>query len=64
MLHIQRKRAREICYDSSKLSSTVQSSRLASVFLRFSLLSLIFLNLQTFGEGLDFCFDGSKEGTS
>ena len=23
---------------------------------------LIFFNLQSFGEGLDFCFDGSKEG--
>jgi hypothetical protein len=41
---------------------TMEAARLASVFLRFSLLSLILFNLQTFGEGLDFCFDGSKEG--
>jgi hypothetical protein len=23
---------------------------------------MIFLNLQSFGEGIDFCFDASKEG--
>jgi hypothetical protein len=62
MLPIQRKREKQICHESSKLSSTVQFSRLASVLLRFSLLSLIFLNLQAFEEGLDFCFDASKEG--
>ncbi|CAB3985913.1 Hypothetical predicted protein, partial [Paramuricea clavata] len=55
--------AKQICHESLKLTSTVQFSRLASVLLRFSLLTLIFLNLQTFGEGLDFCFDASKEET-
>ena len=28
----------------------------------FSFWFIIFFNLQSFGEGLDFCFDGSKEG--
>ena len=62
MLPVQWEKAKQICHESLQPSSTVQFSRFASVLLRFSLLTLIFLNLQTFGEGLDFCFDASKEG--
>ncbi|XP_028414913.1 uncharacterized protein LOC114538000 [Dendronephthya gigantea] len=36
-------------------------AHLPSVFLGFNLVLLIFLNLQTFGDALDFCFDGSEE---
>ena len=43
-------------------SLTTQAGHLASVFLRLTLFSLIFLSLQNIGEGLDFCFDGTKEG--
>ena len=41
---------------------TTQIGQMASVFLRITLLSLIFLSLQTFGGGLHVCFDGTKEG--
>ncbi len=62
--HVQRKMANEIGRESfCKLLLTTQTGHLASLFLRFSLLLLILLNLQTFGEELDFCFDGSHEGT-
>jgi hypothetical protein len=36
--------------------------RSGSCNLWTSFLFVALLNLQTFGEGLDFCFDGSKEG--
>ncbi|CAB3977854.1 Hypothetical predicted protein [Paramuricea clavata] len=63
MPHVRRKRAREICRGSScKHLSTMQTGHLASASPRISLLFLIFLNLQTYAEGLNFCFDGSKEG--
>ena len=39
-----------------------RSFQLLLPILRFGVLLLIFLGLQTIGEGLDFCFDGSKEG--
>ena len=42
---------------------TTQTGQLPSVFLRITLLSLIFLSLQTFGQGLDICFDSTREGT-
>ena len=41
---------------------TTPTGHFASVFLRATLLSLILLSLQTPGEGLHFCFDGTKEG--
>ena len=41
---------------------TSRSFQFLLPFLRFSILLLTFLELQTIGEGLDFCFDGSKEG--
>ena len=34
--------------------------RFLFVLLHFR--SLIFLGFENFGEGVDFCFDGSKEG--
>ena len=33
-----------------------------SIFVRLHFWLLIFLNFQTFGHGIDFCYDGSKEG--
>jgi hypothetical protein len=36
------------------------SLRFGRILLNFWF--VIFLNLHSFGEGLDFCFDGSKEG--
>ena len=34
----------------------------ASLLLKVWFLFLLYLNVQTFGEALDFCFDGSNEG--
>ena len=51
----QRKRSKEI---DSKLSR----GNIVSMLLRLSLLSLIFFNLQTCGEKIDFSFDRLKEG--
>ena len=60
---LQLKKAKEILRRRPfKSLLTLQAGCLASVSLRFSLISLIFVNLQTFGHGHDFCFDGSKEG--
>ena len=47
---------------SCKLAYTKYRVNMTSIVLRVSLLSLMFLNLQTFGEASDFCFDGSNEG--
>jgi hypothetical protein len=59
-----RRKANEVSRQSlGKLYLNTQTGRLASVFLRFGLLLLIFSNLHIFSEGLDFCFDGSNEGT-
>jgi hypothetical protein len=33
-----------------------------SIFVRLHFWLLIFLNFQTFGHGIDFCYDVSKEG--
>ena len=48
--------AKEICRESCKLWPL----RLAPIVLSFWF--VVALNLQAFGDGLDFCFDGSKEG--
>ena len=42
----------------------VQPRRLLNLFLKASFLLLILLDRQTFGYGLDFCFQGPNEGTS
>ena len=62
MAFVSKKREKQVCRKFCKTFITTQSVHFASLFLRITLLSLIFLNLQTFGEGLDFCFDGTKEG--
>ena len=60
---LQREKANEMCFLSRNLFLARHTAlHLADVILRFSLLLLIFFNLQTFGEGDDFCFDGSNEG--
>ena len=38
------------------------AGHLSFLFLRLSILMMIFFNLQTVGEGCDFCFDVSNEG--
>jgi hypothetical protein len=48
--------AKEICRESCKLWPL----RLAAIVLSFWF--VVALNFQAFGDGLDFCFDGSKEG--
>ena len=55
MPSLQRKRGKGV-------NSTLSCGSFVSIFLRVGLLLLIFLNLQTFGEMFDFCFDGSNEG--
>jgi hypothetical protein len=52
----QQNMAKDVC----RVESTHWSLRFGPIVLSFWF--VIFLNLQSFGEGLDFCFDGSKEG--
>ena len=60
---LQREKANQMRFLSRYLFLARHTAlHLADVILRFSLLLLIFFNLQTFGEGDDFCFDGSNEG--
>ena len=60
---LQREKATKMCFLSRNLFLARHTAlHLADVILRFSLLLQIFFNLQTFGEGDDFCFDGSNEG--
>ena len=42
--------------------SMIGAARLHFVFSSLTLLMLTFFNLRTFEHGLDFCFDGSKQG--
>ena len=57
---LQRKKTKEMCFLSRNLFFARQTAvHLADVILR---LLLIFFNLQTFGEGDDFRFDGSNKG--
>ena len=55
MPSIQRKRGKGV-------NSTLSCGTFVSIFLRVSLLLLVFLNIQTFGEKIDFCFDESNGG--
>ena len=61
---LQREKANQVRFLSRNLFLAKHTAlHLADVLiLRFSLLLLIFFNMETFGEGDDFCFDGSNEG--
>ncbi|XP_028416275.1 uncharacterized protein LOC114540203 [Dendronephthya gigantea] len=62
MALLQRRRINAIRDKASKPLFMIPAVGLSLACLRFSLLMLIFLIVQNFGDGLDFCFDGSKEG--
>ena len=62
MVLARKKWEKQVCRKFWKILMTTQTVHFTSVFLRITLLSLIFLNFQTFGEGLNFCFDGTREG--
>ena len=55
-LQQQQNMAKEVCREPCKQLSLRFGPTLPSFWF------VIFLSLQSFGEGLDFCFDGSKEG--
>jgi hypothetical protein len=50
----------QILFRMKKTESLSTRSLLYSKPAHFLL--LVLFNLQTFGQGIDFCFDGSKEG--
>ena len=55
MPSLQRKRAKRV-------NSKLPCGNFASILLRVGVLSLIFVNLEAFGEDIDFCYDRSNEG--